>query len=537
MAAASTGWRLLQAPPRVVGAYLVCYVLLDWISYIYPAVPPLAITPWNPPPGLSLALLLRYGASNAPWVFVAAFAADLLVRGPHLPPALMVTIPLLTALVYAALALVLKHVLRFRVDFTHLRDAAVFVLAAAVATGLLALSVVGLLGWAGLLGDAGFVMVAAQFWIGDLLGILVMTPLLLIVTRGVRPEPRSRKLELAAQFGAIAAAIWLIFGSGLAQELKLFYVLLLPMIWIAMRHGIEGATFATVVIQVGMILTMWLANYHSQAVLDFQFLLLAVATTGMFLGLTVTERHEVDLQLRTKQEQLDRSLRLAGASEVASALAHELNQPLSAIGYYVQACQVMLRQVEAAPAALRDTMEKAVAEVNRAGSVVRKLREFFRSGSNQLAPAGVDSLLLEAVNSAQRRLQRHRVDCRIDCAPGLPPVQIDRIQIEMVLHNLISNAIDAMKSNTNQPREITLRAAQHDAESVRISVADNGPGVPADIAEHLFTPLASGKPEGMGLGLAICRSIVESHGGRLWFDSTAHGAVFHFTLPLRASKP
>ena len=182
------------------------------------------------------------------------------------------------------------------------------------------------------------------------------------------------------------ATLWLVFGSHLFDELKLFYILFLPLMWIAMRHGIEGTTIATLVIQVGLIVAMWLGGYGAGAVLEFQFLLLAVAITGLFLGLTVSERREIALQLREKQFELDRSLRLVGASELASALAHELNQPLSAIGSYVRACQVMIGGEREAPKALKDTMDKVVVEVTRAGNVVHQLRDFFRTGSGHLVP-------------------------------------------------------------------------------------------------------------------------------------------------------
>src|SRR4029453_4759779 len=177
--------------------------------------------------------------------------------------------------------------------------------------------------------------------------------------------------------------------------------------------------------------------YGPPVVVEFQFLLLAVAVTGLFLGLTVSERREIALQLRDKQYELDRSLRLAGASEMASALAHELNQPLAAIGSYVRACQLMVSGEREAPAALKDTMDKVVMEVTRAGNVVRQLRDFFRTGSGQLAPLTVLDLLQSALDTARPRLERHHVASRLECAQALPDVLADRIQIETVLHNLV----------------------------------------------------------------------------------------------------
>jgi signal transduction histidine kinase len=526
---------LPKAPARAVALYLLGYVLLDRISYIYPAIPPLAVTPWNPPPGLSLAFLLRYGPSNAPWVFVAVVVADLLVRGLHLSPDVLLGAALLVTAAYTGLALTLRNVLRIQVDFTQLRDAVLFLFAVAVTTGVLALAMVALWRAAGLLGAAQFAQIAAQFWIGDLLGVVIMTPLLLVLTRRPRPVTNIGWTESLLQLTSILLAIWLIFGSGLAQDLKLFYVLFLPLIWIAMRHEIEGAVVASAVIQFSMILTMWFAHYRAETVLDFQVLLLAIAVTGLILGMTVSERREADAKLRMKQAELDRSLRLAGAAEMASALAHELNQPLTAIGNYVNACQLIIEKNQTASVALRQTLTKVADESIRAGSVVRKLREFFRTGASRLAPTDLAPLLYGSIDAARQRLDKYAIESRVEAAPGLPIVLLDRVQIEMVLHNLIANAIDALSTAAMPARRLWIRALLDDPRTLRISVGDNGPGIAPDVAAHLFSPFATAKADGMGLGLTICRSIVDSHGGQLSYSTSNGDTVFSFTLPVKES--
>jgi glucose-6-phosphate-specific signal transduction histidine kinase len=199
---------------------------------------------------------------------------------------------------------------------------------------------------------------------------------MLVFTRASAPILQVPPAETVLQTVLVVAALWLVFASHLFDELKLFYVLFLPLMWIAMRHGIEGTAVATLVIQVGLIAAMWLGDYGAGTVLEFQFLLLAVCDYGLFLGLTVSERREIALQLRERQFELDRSLRLVGASELASALAHELNQPLSAISSYVRACQLMIGGGRDVPKALTDTMEKVVVEVTRAGNVRAPIARF-----------------------------------------------------------------------------------------------------------------------------------------------------------------
>lgn len=519
------------APPLVIGAYILCYVLLDWISYIFPAIPTFGITLWNPPPGLSLALLLRFGPQCAPWVLFATMAAEVLVRGMHFGPVLFLVVSFLPTLVYSGLAALLTGPFRLNADFTSRRDAALFVAASAIASAVLALIVVGVASAAGLLDTSRRLSALAEFWIGDWLGILVTTPLLLVYSRRPRPRLATGKLEVSIQMFAITLTIAVIFGSGLAQELKLFYLLFLPMIWIGMRHGVEGTVVAAATVQVGIILAMLAQSFAAAAVLEFQFLLLSVALTGLFLGLAVSERRDASEQLRVKQEELDRSLRLAGASEIASALAHELNQPLFAIDSYVGACQMMLADQGTASHRVRGTFDKVAAEVKHASEIVRKLRAFYRSGTTRRVPTGVRAILDSAVESSEQRFARHGIEWQVQCPAALRPVQVDRVQIDMVLHNLIANAIDALKQISTGSRKIMLSASPQDGRAMRISVADNGPGIPAEMEGRLFDAFASGKPDGMGLGLAISRSIVEAHGGRLWFQRTESGTVFHVDLP------
>jgi C4-dicarboxylate-specific signal transduction histidine kinase len=180
---------------------------------------------------------------------------------------------------------------------------------------------------------------------------------------------------------------------------------------------------------------------------------------------------------------------------------------------------------------LKGTMDKIVVEVTRAGNVVRQLRDFFRTGSGRIVPLDVAALLQAAAETAQPRLTRHHIRWRIDCSASMPSVLADRIQIETVLHNLISNAIDALKTSAEGEREVVLSAALESNQFVQLNVVDSGPGVPKEIAAQLFRPFATDKPHGMGLGLAISRSIVEARGGRLWLQSSGRGSMFSFTLP------
>jgi two-component system sensor kinase FixL len=248
------------------------------------------------------------------------------------------------------------------------------------------------------------------------------------------------------------------------------------------------------------------------------------------MGVTLDERRAAESELRAKQSELDRSLRAAAASELASTLAHELNQPLSAVASYTRACQLLLEQGDPA-GELVPTLDKVVSEARRAATVVRRLREFVLSGAVHLEPLAVAPLLESAAEASRPRAQRNGVLLSVVVPAALPHALGDRVQLETVLHNLVANAIDALKGAAGT-RTIRMEASMIAPDMVQLAVIDDGPGIHADVGATLFQPLVSTKVQGLGLGLAISRTIVEAHGGRLWLEPSARGARFCLTLPV-----
>jgi signal transduction histidine kinase len=409
--------------------------------------------------------------------------------------------------------------------FVSLRQMAMFLTVVLVATGVVAGGVVGVYHLAGLLGgEAGAAL--TQSWIGDFVGIAVTTPaVLLLAATPLRWRPSPVDL---LQGAAIAASFWLVFGSGLGDPARLFYVLFLPLVWIAMRRGLPGAAAASVLIQVGLVAAL---GRQAGALLDFQFLMLALCVTGLLLGTAVSDQRRIERDLRDKQAELDRSLRMAAASELASALAHELQQPLMAIGNYVRAGTLMAGRPEVAPAEVEATMRKALAETERASQVVRRLRDFFRTGTVVAERVDARALAHAAATAVRERAARSRIAVVLEAnSATIPAVQADPVQIESVLSNLLANALDAAEAADGE-RRIGI-ALTHDGAEVVFAVTDSGAGVPAEVEPRLFEHFATSKPQGMGLGLAISRSIVQAHGGRLWHERTPRGTVFAFTLPV-----
>jgi two-component system, LuxR family, sensor kinase FixL len=176
-------------------------------------------------------------------------------------------------------------------------------------------------------------------------------------------------------------------------------------------------------------------------------------------------------------------------------------------------------------------MRKTAAEVERAGSIVRRLREFYRHepATTESVPASV--LIESALGPLKTRIERHRISVTVRVEPDLPALAADRVQLEMVIHNLVRNAVDAIVDADAELREITVTASHGQPGVIRIAIEDTGPGVKPAIAEQLFRSFVTSRKEGTGLGLAISRSIVERHGGRLWLDQGSGGARFILTLP------
>ena len=249
----------------------------------------------------------------------------------------------------------------------------------------------------------------------------------------------------------------------------------------------------------------------------------------------VTDRKRAEGAARQRQVELAHVLRVHSMGEVASGLAHEINQPLAAIVNYARGC-VRRLQGWRAPDGVVDALERITEEALRAGGVVRGLRQFLRKEPPRRAPEDLNALALEAVRLSEADGREHAATIRCDLGPGMPLVEVDRVQIEQVIVNLIRNGLEAMAPGEEARREIVVRTAVADAVSLTVSVCDRGSGLTADVAERMFDPFFTTKPNGLGMGLSISRSIVDDHGGRIWAAPNADGGItVSFTIPLRAS--
>lgn len=503
---------------RDAAVFAPCYVLLDWVSYIQP-LGPFNITPWNPQPALAIVWMMLAGLGHAPVVFAAILLADAAVRQLPGGSEVAVVTALVLAAGYTAIAWVLRSLLRPNANLHTLRQLTMFIAVVVPATALIAALFVGVLFAVVELPDpvAGWL----RFWVGDAVGVLVTAPLLMVVADSEKRRGfaiLATKGETYLQVFVLAAALWMIFLGLRGDPSHHVYLLFLPLIWIAIRNGLPGAIVGVAVVQLGVVLGIHQHSLEALPVIELQALVAALTLTALYLGVMVDERQRA-------AESLKESLRLAAAGEMAGAIAHEVNQPLTALTNYGRSAELLIESGRLGE--LSPVITKILGEAQRASEVVRRLRDFFRGGTTRLERIPVRGLL-EAARLVGLGMKGERDVSFVVAADGdLPEILVDRLQIELVLRNLVTNAVEAVTGGAGR---VTLRAARQDAEHVAIVVSDSGPGISDANKGRIFEPFVSGKPTGMGLGLSVSRAIVEAHGGTLEPLPGAHGE-FRVVLP------
>jgi two-component system, LuxR family, sensor kinase FixL len=538
----------LAATGALAGTFLLAYVALEWISFIheYKGLP---ITPWNPGLGVVFALIMLAGLSGGLVLFIGVVIAETVVLNSGLAWPVIVGIAAIISSAYTLVAAVARRHLELDIGLGRLRDVLVLLASGLAGAALVAVFLSVLLLTIGQLVVGDVVQASLPLLVGDVIGIAVITPVVL------RFAHRYRELSLANLFAlapeaalhiaVIIALLWVVIGAQDVNGFTYFYAFFVLVVAAALRHGIDGACLSLAVIQLGLVGLLHLYGYDARVFTEFQTLMFVLTATGLIVGVVISERRtadrlvrEAEARLREKEAEAAQAARFSLVSGMASALAHEINQPMTAARALARSAQHILRTPDADLARADSNLTTVIAQIDHIGAVVRHMRDFVRHGRPHISTVDIRRMLEEALTLVHAEASTKQVRIELDVPDDLPAVHGDRIQLEQVVLNLVRNAVEAIAEAHQTEGRIRVTARRLDvAQRIEIGVADNGPGLAPALAERLFQPLTTSKHEGLGLGLPICASIVESHGGRIWLQTREAGATeFRFSLPLDQSR-
>jgi PAS domain S-box-containing protein len=264
---------------------------------------------------------------------------------------------------------------------------------------------------------------------------------------------------------------------------------------------------------------------------------------GVAFVVDLSDRNRAEEKLRASEKrfidaqmEFARATRVTTLGELTASIAHEVNQPLAAVVANAEACLRWLDRASPDLDAVRRSVEWVIDDGNRASEVIRRVRALANKGGIEKTPLEINDVVRQVITLVRRELFSHQVTLRTELAPALPMILGDQVQLQQVIINLVMNGIEAMQSVTDRPRELVIRSRLDETRQVLVSVTDCGVGFSAENADRLFNAFFTTKSSGMGIGLSICRTIMEAHGGRLWVTANIpHGATFQFTLPVKVA--
>jgi len=524
----------------IVVAYLAAYLALHWTSYIF-VYPEFGVTPWDPKTGLSFLLAALLGPASFPILFVTTSLGQYFTT-PYADPALIVTRAFLFSLVYTAAGVAFA-----KATAADRPGAIAQVLkllgVGTVAAVLYGVAVVATIAWLSRMPSPWLMSAIVTSATGDLIGTLTVVPLYL-AWRSLG-EPRSLEpgvlLHLAVGGLIIFVASFIVFGLDAIDQLKFFYLLLLPIVACALRYGFVGAALSVLATDFFMMTIITVREFEPGTATELQILMITLSATGLLLGSVVSERARLSAELveshqklSAAQNRLLHASRVLLVNEMASAVAHEVNQPLSAVRNFIRTVQRLLPERELDRAKVGSLIDSAVAQVDAASAIINDTRRLVKRDAADPPVASVSESIDLCLRLLQGEMRAAGVEVRQDIVAGTL-VHIQPVKLQQVLLNLLRNAIEALDGH--EPALITIAARTIGMDKIEISVSDTGPGISDDIRLELFKPFATSKESGLGLGLNLSRSIIEEHGGELWIADYRPGRTsIAFTLRIATTE-
>jgi signal transduction histidine kinase len=512
-------------PPTAIllGALLLAPTRTWWV-YLFAAVPTHLHLVVNFQPEVPLVVMFCQVGSNVAHAVLAALA----VRGTDGPPP----------------------------RFDSLRRVTLYILHAAIAATAVACALAAFLfvltGWA-----TDFWLAFRQRVLANVFTITTIPPLIVLAAAGelvgLRTPRRPRYAELGLLTLGLLAVSVLVFGWEAPASVNMPALLLAPLpllLWSAVRLGPGGLCVCLLVVA-GMSLSNafagrgpFVTRSPAENTLSLQIFLLAISIPLMILAGLVEERQRAEqearraeAEARRQREELAHVLRVATLGELTAALAHEINQPLTAIVTNAQAARRLLGSAPAEPAPVQDALADIAEEAMHASEVIRRLRVLFRKEHEERVTVDINALIEDVIGLLRLDAERRRIMVHFARGEALPPVLGEPVQLRQVVMNVVLNACEALDAIEVGRRTILIQSAQPDPEHLAIVVRDSGIGVKESELERIFEHFVSSKPQGLGMGLAISRSIVQAHGGRIWATANADmGLTVHVELPVGADQ-
>jgi signal transduction histidine kinase len=518
----------------VSSGFTIVYLTLEWLTRVH-ELEASGITLWSPVKALSLALLFLRGMAYLPALFMALLLSDLFVYAVPKGPGSLVVTNLVVALGYGGLASLLTWGLKFSIKRIDLRNVIALLFTVPAGTFIIASIFCALLVLFGNLPAGKWWEAVTRLWVGDTVGVVILLPVAMAAfssaQRPIEAKPRAIVFDSLVFLLGVSAALWLIFSIEEAEDYQFFYLLFLPASWAAMRGGFAGAAAGVCVVHLALLAAItW--SYPASTFMSYQLLVLALAFNGLLLGAVVDERQRSDALLRRQHAEVARMTRHAAAGAMGVSLAHQISQPLSNVAMYLHVGRQLLTLSPAQPEQVANSIDKATGQLRHAKDILERLRDFVSRGTLQVTPTDLGSLARKVLALAEDDARLHGVSVRIDVASA-PVACVDALQLEQVLINVTNNAIDAASETGHPPGQVMVRVAKTD-HGARIEVEDNGRGMSDLVAERLFEPFVTTKEDGMGLGLALSRELINAHGGTIkWEAVGANGGTrFIIELPL-----